>query len=648
MKFPLFIFFISLTCHSIEKIQIHGQKLKQPQLSDHHFVSQFDQDQLNHYQHIEELIQHTPGVTSAGGSNRARFYQIRGIGERSSYEGMPNESVNLFLDEIDYTGFGSVLNTAGIEQVQIYKGPQNTSSGAASLGGSIHAKSMAPKENASLGKFQISSFETQELGLTQSLFNINSLTLNYHKSDGYFQNKFLKRNDTNGREEFTLKNQFKLKNMQWNLHFFDFNSGYDVFNLENNKETYSDNPGQDNQRSLATSLIVDKRFLWGELKSIATALAHDSFYSYDEDWEYTDSYDYRIEFTKQMKSFSLEERLSWQRALLSHRTGLYFKNDHQTSLEHAYNGLLPRKNLYASYQRRRAALFHESEYEASNALTFFSGARLTHFSSSYSDNNGVHASPGETLWGAQVGVKSYGDDSLWSIRLAKGFKAGGINIGTNIDASRRNFDDESLYTLDFLYQYYDGFKAFDINAFYAYRQEIQVKTSFQDDPGDPSSFTFYNDNATSGKAYGLEWSMHWEPTNIYQVFFQGLLMQTAYGNYQYGTRNLKEREFAYAPNYKLSLTQQFKLAADLNFETKHTATDEFYFGNSHNESAPKAIVTDLSLSWKWLKLWSKNVFNARSELRGFYFGNRPPNYTDERFVQVGPPRTIGVSGQFAF
>ncbi|RMH41085.1 MAG: TonB-dependent receptor, partial [Gammaproteobacteria bacterium] len=55
-------------------------------------------------QHFEELTQWVPNLTWAGGTSRARFFQIRGIGERSQYEGAPNPSVGFIVDDIDFSG----------------------------------------------------------------------------------------------------------------------------------------------------------------------------------------------------------------------------------------------------------------------------------------------------------------------------------------------------------------------------------------------------------------------------------------------------------------------------------------------------------------------------------------------------------------
>ena len=57
----------------------------------------------NSSSHLEELTQKITNLNFAGGSSRPRYFQIRGIGERSHYagEGPPNYSVGFFIDDID-------------------------------------------------------------------------------------------------------------------------------------------------------------------------------------------------------------------------------------------------------------------------------------------------------------------------------------------------------------------------------------------------------------------------------------------------------------------------------------------------------------------------------------------------------------------
>ena len=64
----------------------------------------------------------------AGGTSRPRYFQIRGVGERSHYfgEGPPNFSVGFVLDDIDLSGLGMAGIMHDIKQVEIFKGPQSS------------------------------------------------------------------------------------------------------------------------------------------------------------------------------------------------------------------------------------------------------------------------------------------------------------------------------------------------------------------------------------------------------------------------------------------------------------------------------------------------------------------------------------------
>ena len=60
-------------------------------------------------QHLEELIAVSPNVNYASGSQRARYYQIRGIGERSQFQEPINPSVGMIIDDVDFTGMVVLL-----------------------------------------------------------------------------------------------------------------------------------------------------------------------------------------------------------------------------------------------------------------------------------------------------------------------------------------------------------------------------------------------------------------------------------------------------------------------------------------------------------------------------------------------------------
>ena len=59
-------------------------------------------------QNLEELTGAVANVNFSSGSQRARYYQIRGIGERSQFQEPINPSVGIIIDDIDFSAIGSV------------------------------------------------------------------------------------------------------------------------------------------------------------------------------------------------------------------------------------------------------------------------------------------------------------------------------------------------------------------------------------------------------------------------------------------------------------------------------------------------------------------------------------------------------------
>ena len=72
--------------------------------------------------HLEELIAVSPNVNFASGSQRARYYQIRGIGERSQFQEPINPSVGVIIDDVDFTGIGSIASLFDVKQAEIFRG----------------------------------------------------------------------------------------------------------------------------------------------------------------------------------------------------------------------------------------------------------------------------------------------------------------------------------------------------------------------------------------------------------------------------------------------------------------------------------------------------------------------------------------------
>ena len=83
--------------------------------------------------HLEQILALAPNVNFAAGASRGRYFQIRGIGERSQFVDPLNPSVGTYVDGIDFTGFGGAATLLDINQVEVLRGSQGTRFGANAL-----------------------------------------------------------------------------------------------------------------------------------------------------------------------------------------------------------------------------------------------------------------------------------------------------------------------------------------------------------------------------------------------------------------------------------------------------------------------------------------------------------------------------------
>ncbi len=64
------------------------------------------------------------------------YIQIRGIGENSQFEGeTPDSTVRFLVDDLDFTGVGTIGNLFDVRQVEVLRGPQAGAFGANAAGG---------------------------------------------------------------------------------------------------------------------------------------------------------------------------------------------------------------------------------------------------------------------------------------------------------------------------------------------------------------------------------------------------------------------------------------------------------------------------------------------------------------------------------
>ena len=273
----------------------------------------------NNAQHIEDVLNLAINVQAVKAGGRAKFFQIRGIGETEQFVApIANPSVAVFIDGIDFSDSAIAANTLGAEQVEVFRGIQPLNYGGVALAGAIHIRSPDISNNNS-GKVRLGL--TKDNGLNASIEGSQVITdkqaLQYavgtEKRNGYISNDFLNRDDTGGIDEQILKIGYLAKlndnNIQLRLFNYDIDNGYDHFSLDNNYRTLSNQPGQDSENGTAYSLQWEyKGYSNWDIAAFFALRRSNSLYQYDEDWcnaevcsagyESFDSYDRERENTQ--------------------------------------------------------------------------------------------------------------------------------------------------------------------------------------------------------------------------------------------------------------------------------------------------------------------------------------------------------------
>ena len=472
-------------------------------------------------QHLEDILNIAPNVNFSSGTSRARYFQIRGVGDRSQFQDPLNPSVGLMLDGVDFSGIGSIGTLFDVEQVEVLRGPQGTLHGANALAGLINIRSNAPSDSfyhrieATAG-----DYDSYGLGLVSSgplrddlLYRV---AFEQFDSDGYTENKFLGKDDTQKRDELTVRG--KLRWLPTDRHVLDLgltwihvDNGYDAFSLDNVRDTISDEPGRDEQESLALSLQSSSAFDWFELRTLLAYANTDSEYSYDEDWTYAGfhpfGYSSTDRYLRERDSVSAELRLlsNSESRLFGDRSdwvvGLYYlANDED--LDRRYTFAAP---FDSEYDTETYAIFGQLDTALSARLTLVTGLRFETRDTDYSDSNGVAFDPDKDLWGAKVALEyRWSDETLGYASLSRGYRANGINGGilASIDATDdpeviaalnrvRDFDEETLvnYELGLKSALANNTLQARLALFYMDRDDQQVRGSFLiPQPGGATTF----------------------------------------------------------------------------------------------------------------------------------------------------------------
>ena len=627
-----------------------------------------DEMRVRAAQHLEDITNLVPNLNSTSGASRARYYQIRGIGERGQFEEPLNASVGLLVDGVDFSGVGGVATLFDVEQVEVFRGPQGTRYGANALAGLINVKTNDPTEvleanvSAQAGNYDsygVGGAVSGPLGERVSA----RLAANYYRSDGFADNDFTGDDDGNERDELMLRGKIAWQvsdtaELTAMLGRADIDNGYDAFSLDNNRDTLSDQPGRDEHEATFGTL----GFNWTGsdvigLQALVSYADSDISYGYDEDWvfvgfdpaEYSsfDNYDR----DRQTATLELTATSETDGRLFADSTdwvlGVYALNT-EVDLTRTYTFLA--EPFDSDYEIDRYALFGQTETALNDRMNLTLGLRYEYHESDYDDSNDVSFNPDDDLFGARVALDYLLNDStMVYISGAKGYKAGGFNTLGTLDPDLREFDPEDLYNLEVGVKgswFEDTFTG-RLSGFYMWRDDMQVESSVVRVREDGSSeFIQFVGNASDGTNSGFEAELELRATDGLTLFANvGLLFSEYDGYVNAAGEDLDGRDQAQAPEYQFFVGADYRFGNGLFLRAEVEGKDDYYFSDNHDAKSDSYELLNLAAgiergSWN-VTLWGRNVTDEDYFVRGFFFGNDPRDlYTPKVYTQLGETRPL--------
>lgn len=653
-------------------------------------VSVYDQTALRagHVRHFGDLVDQVPNLTWTGGTSRPRYLQIRGSGENSQFEGeTPDSTVRFLVDDLDFTGLGTLGSTFDMRQVEVLRGPQAGAFGANAAGGLVRLVSNAPTPYWT-GQVEAGAGED---GLREGGFAVGGplskarpelfmarLAIHQHNSDGFRHNVTVNR-DTNARDEFSARLRLTLNpTADWRFEgaflYADLDNGYDEFALDNNgRLTYSDAPGVDTQRSRAASLRATYTGLAGaKLTSITSGSWTKSRYAYDDDWTAA-SYMSVSDFRRDREVFNQELRLDsaattgalgW---IDRWTLGAYFSD---TDEKTAYANTDPDniRGLRTTYGAENIAAFGQvgHNFDARTRLTVGLRAerielvgrgvktRYRAVPNTFDPEVAFAPAVDDSLLGGKITLeRDLAATTVAFASVTRGYKAGGINVDARINPPL----DPLVYDTETLWNYEVGVRGAwlerrltgEFTAFYLARRDTQVR----DSAGFGGSYRFFTANGQEAHVSGVEASGAFAFTQDFSVHGSLAQMDSELEAFTLANGSTGGgRALANTPRYGYTLGARYRPETGFFASAELVGRARQYDSNNQFEARRPFKVVNASIGYAFgpwtVTVWARNLLDETYDKRVYFFGNEDPDYIETRYENRADPRQLGVTVGYRF
>ena len=644
-------------------------------------------------QHLEETLNVLPNVNFSSGASRARFIQVRGIGDLEQFvDPKYFPSVGITLDEVQMNGAAGSAVMMDVQQIELLRGPQGTRYGTNALAGMVNIRSTEPTRDFSgYTEAGIGDHNAWNIGaalggpLTENL--LGRLAIRQYRSDGFIENDYLRRDDTNNRDELSLRAKLRWLDDEKNYldltaFYVDLDNGYDAFSLDNTRHTLSDEPGKDRQKSL--SLAAEGRWEFSQrtaAEAILTATDGENEYGFDEDWTHLSICEPGVCFPYSNTDSQKRDRRNWSLDLrflsvaeekLNWVAGIYAQQRSE-DFDRQYYGAFS-----SAYDTDRYAIYGQLDYAWADNWRLVTGLRFETFSDDYTDTNGLITDSDDDYWTGEISIQYFASGgTMFYGTVSRGAKPGGVNTEASSTfffmdpkyqpfmSSRLRFDTETLLNKEIGIKgvYLEDVLSIRAAIFHMDRDDAQLESWIWDDVN--FLWVGYLDSVGSGENYGAELELNYRPTGAIDLFANVGWLNTridemtvvdlgAPGQPTISTVSIiSDRDQTKSPDWQYNLGSNLQITQNLSARIEVEGRAESYFGYYHNQKLDGYALLNASIGYQFdavkVRLWARNLADKDYAVHGLYFANDPrKDYVNESYRQLGEPRVIGINLRYDF
>ena len=234
--------------------------------------------------------------------------------------------------------------------------------------------------------------------------------------------------------------------------------------------------------------------------------------------------------------------------------------------------------------------------------------------------------------------------------LSRGYKAGGFNIGADVDPARGASAPSRCGTSSSGCARTAAMTRVSMQAdVYAMRRvSMQVYSSRQLLPDNPLTYVFFTGNAAHGDNLGVEGELQWRPACALDAVGIAVAAEHALPGVHRGWHcDLRGRGQAYAPDWQFALAAGYAASVRRFRAPRPAGAGRLLLQRQPRPARGAARARQparrLARQGWTASLWARNLLNAHYAVDGFYFGDEPPDFPTRLYLQNGDPRQVGAT-----